>query len=95
MRYAAHRAAERPSTSSPPQLYPQPSSRENSHPQGPVLGGERKRVTLPFTNLKDSMELLADRDRGARQLVDPVVERMIATVHGSFLIEARQWISRV
>jgi class 3 adenylate cyclase len=43
---------------------------------------ERKRVTVLFADLKGSMELLADRDpEEARQLLDPVLERMMAAVH--------------
>jgi class 3 adenylate cyclase len=47
-----------------------------------ALEGERKRVTVLFADLKGSMELLADRDpEEARQLLDPVLERMMAAVH--------------
>jgi class 3 adenylate cyclase len=47
-----------------------------------VLEGERKQVTVLFADLKGSMELLADRDpEEARQLLDPVLERMMAAVH--------------
>ena len=46
-----------------------------------ALAGERKQVTV-FADLKGSMELLADRDpEEARQLLDPVLERMMAAVH--------------
>src|SRR5262249_20961899 len=39
-------------------------------------------VTVLFADLKGSMELLADRDpEEARQLLDPVLERMIEAVH--------------
>jgi class 3 adenylate cyclase len=39
-----------------------------------ALEGERKQVTVLFTDLKGSMELLADRDpEEARQLLDPVL----------------------
>jgi class 3 adenylate cyclase len=35
-----------------------------------------------FANLKGSMELLAERDpEEARQLLDPVLDRMMAAVH--------------
>ena len=48
----------------------------------PTLEGERKQVTVLFADLKGSMELLADRDpEEARQLLDPVLERMIEAVH--------------
>ena len=47
-----------------------------------VTEGERKQVTVLFADLKGSMELLADRDpEEARQLLDPVLERMMAAVH--------------
>jgi class 3 adenylate cyclase/tetratricopeptide (TPR) repeat protein len=46
------------------------------------LEGERKQVTVLFADLKASLELLADRDpEEARQILDSVVERMIAAVH--------------
>src|SRR5262245_35989136 len=47
-----------------------------------ALAGERKQVTVLFADLKGSMELLADRDpEEARQLLDPVLERLMAAVH--------------
>jgi Adenylate and Guanylate cyclase catalytic domain len=47
-----------------------------------VLEGERKQVTVLFADLKGSLELLADGDpEEARQLLDPVLERMMAAVH--------------
>jgi class 3 adenylate cyclase len=47
-----------------------------------ALEGERKQVTVLFADLKGSMELLADRDpEDARQLLDPVLEHMMAAVH--------------
>jgi class 3 adenylate cyclase len=47
-----------------------------------ALEGERKQVTVLFADLKGSMELLADRDpEEARQLLDPVLERMMHAVH--------------
>src|SRR6266446_4759906 len=47
-----------------------------------ALEGERKLVTVLFADLKGSMELLADRDpEEARQLLDPVLECMMAAVH--------------
>jgi len=48
-----------------------------------ALEGERKRVTVLFADLKSSMELLADRDpEDARAILDPVLELMMAAVHG-------------
>jgi class 3 adenylate cyclase len=47
-----------------------------------ALEGERKQVTVLFADLKGSMELLADRDPDeARQLLDPVLERMMDAVY--------------
>jgi class 3 adenylate cyclase len=48
-----------------------------------TLEGERKQVTVLFADLKGSLELiLADRDpEKARQLLDPVLERMMTAVH--------------
>jgi class 3 adenylate cyclase len=47
-----------------------------------ALEGERKQVTVLFADLKGSMELLADRDpEEACQLLDPVLEHMMAAVH--------------
>jgi len=47
-----------------------------------ALAGERKQVTVLFADLKGSMELLADRDpEEARALLDPVLERMMESVH--------------
>jgi class 3 adenylate cyclase len=46
-----------------------------------ALEGERKQVTVLFADVKGSMELLADRDpEEARQILDPVLERMMAAV---------------
>jgi class 3 adenylate cyclase/tetratricopeptide (TPR) repeat protein len=75
----------------PPRLaaQPQPPSRytpaylaEKILTSKSALEGERKQVTVLFADLKASMELLADRDpEEARQLLDPVLERMMAAVH--------------
>src|SRR5262249_38031182 len=47
-----------------------------------ALEGERKQITVLFADLKGSLELVADRDpEEARQLLDAVLERMIAAVH--------------
>jgi class 3 adenylate cyclase/tetratricopeptide (TPR) repeat protein len=47
-----------------------------------ALEGERKQVTVLFADLKGSMELLADRDpEEARNVLDPVLERMMEAVH--------------
>src|SRR3970040_1433317 len=47
-----------------------------------ALEGERKHVTVLFADLKGSMELLPDRDpEEPRNLLDPVLERMMEAVH--------------
>src|SRR5262245_23452826 len=47
-----------------------------------ALEGERKQVTILFADVKDSMELLANRDpEDARRILDPVIERMMEAVH--------------
>jgi class 3 adenylate cyclase/tetratricopeptide (TPR) repeat protein len=47
-----------------------------------AVEGERKQVTVLFADLKDSMELLADRDpEEARRILDPVLELMMGAVH--------------
>jgi class 3 adenylate cyclase/tetratricopeptide (TPR) repeat protein len=47
-----------------------------------TLEGERKQVTILFADIKDSTELIADRDpEEAQKLIDPVLERMIEAVH--------------
>jgi class 3 adenylate cyclase/tetratricopeptide (TPR) repeat protein len=47
-----------------------------------ALQGERKQVTVLFADMKGSMELVADRDpEEARQLLDPVLERMMEAIH--------------
>jgi len=47
-----------------------------------ALEGERKHVTVLFTDVKGSMELLADRDpEEARKIIDPVLAHMMEAVH--------------
>jgi class 3 adenylate cyclase/tetratricopeptide (TPR) repeat protein len=47
-----------------------------------AIEGERKQVTILFADVKGSLELLADRDpEEARQILDPVLERMMEAVH--------------
>jgi class 3 adenylate cyclase/tetratricopeptide (TPR) repeat protein len=73
----------------PPSAYPRPPLSdiprhvaENILISRRVVEGERKQVTVLFADLKGSMELLADRDpEEARQLLDPVLERMMEAVH--------------
>ncbi|HLF40728.1 MAG TPA: adenylate/guanylate cyclase domain-containing protein, partial [Acidimicrobiia bacterium] len=67
---------------------PSPAAYTPRHLAEKILGsrsaieGERKQVAVLFADLKGSMELLADRDpEEARQLLDPVLQRMIEAVH--------------
>ena len=65
-----------------PLTYTPPHLAEKILTSRSALEGERKQVTVLFADLKGSMELLADRDpEEARQLLDPVLERMMAAVH--------------
>jgi Adenylate and Guanylate cyclase catalytic domain len=66
----------------PPISYTPPYLAQKVLTSKAALEGERKQVTVLFADLKGSMELLADRDpEEARQLLDPVLERMMAGVH--------------
>jgi class 3 adenylate cyclase/tetratricopeptide (TPR) repeat protein len=72
----AHEPVRAPHTYTPPHLA------EKILTSKAALEGERKQVTVLFADLKSSMELLADRDpEEARQLLDPVLECMMAAVH--------------
>jgi class 3 adenylate cyclase len=81
--------ASRPASTRSLAAQPQPPSRytpaylaEKILTYKAALEGERKQVTVLFADLKGSMELLADRDpEEARQLLDPVLERMMAAMH--------------
>src|SRR5512132_1651384 len=65
-----------------PLTYTPPHRAEKILTSRAALEGERKQVTVLFADLKGSMELLAERDpEEARQLLDPVLERMMAAVH--------------
>jgi class 3 adenylate cyclase/tetratricopeptide (TPR) repeat protein len=65
-----------------PLTYTPPYLAEKIFTSRRALEGERKHVTVLFADLRGSMELLADRDpEEARQLLDPVLERMMAAVH--------------
>jgi class 3 adenylate cyclase len=66
----------------PPRAYTPSYLAEKILTSRSALEGERKQVTVLFADLKGSMELLADRDpEEARQLLDPVLERLMAAVH--------------
>jgi class 3 adenylate cyclase/tetratricopeptide (TPR) repeat protein len=65
-----------------PLIYTPPYLAEKILTTRTALEGERKQVTVLFADLKGSMELLADRDpEEARQLLDPVLERLMTAVH--------------
>src|SRR5215510_11078233 len=65
-----------------PHAYTPPHLAEKILTSRSVLAGERKLVTVLFADLKGSMELLAERDpEDARQLLDPVLTRMMEAVH--------------
>jgi class 3 adenylate cyclase len=67
---------------SSPQTYTPAHLAEKIRTSRSMLDGERKQVTVLFADLKGSLELLADRDpEEARQLLDPVLERMMTAVH--------------
>jgi hypothetical protein len=73
--------APRPQT---PQAYTPTHLAEKILTSRAALEGERKQVTVLFADLKSSMELLADRDHeDARQLLDPVLKRLMAAMHRS------------
>jgi len=75
-------AAASPVAFAPSQAYTPPYLAEKILTSRSVLEGERKQVTVLFADLKGSMELLADRDpEEARQILDPVLERLMAAVH--------------
>src|SRR5919198_395360 len=65
-----------------PLTYTPPHLAEKILTSRSALEGERKQVTVLFADLKGSMELLAERDpEEARQILDPVLERLMAAVH--------------
>ena len=75
-------AAPTPEQAQAPLTYTPPYLAEKILTSRSALEGERKQVTVLFADLKGSMELLADRDpEDARQLLDPVLERLMAAVH--------------
>jgi class 3 adenylate cyclase len=77
-----------PLTAAPSMASPSPTTYTPRHLAEKILTsktaleGERKQVTVLFADLKGSMELLADRDpEEARQLLEPILERMMEAVH--------------
>jgi class 3 adenylate cyclase len=64
-----------------PQVYTPPHLVDKIRTAKSALEGERKQVTVLFADLKGSMELLGERDpEEVRQLLDPVLERLMAAV---------------
>jgi len=79
---AASAAAPAGTPAPEPLAYTPPYLAEKILTSRAALEGERKQVTVLFADLKGSMELLAERDpEEARQLLDPVLEHMMAAVH--------------
>src|SRR5437870_1114636 len=79
---AASAAAPAPVQAQAPLAYTPQHLVEKILPSRSALAGERKQVSVLFADLKGSMELLADRaPEEARQLLDPVLERLMAAVH--------------
>jgi class 3 adenylate cyclase len=71
-----------PAQDQAPLAYTPPHLAEKILTSRAALEGERKQVTVLFADLKGSMELLAERDpEEARQLLAPVLDRMMAAVH--------------
>jgi class 3 adenylate cyclase/tetratricopeptide (TPR) repeat protein len=65
-----------------PQSYTPKHLAEKIRISKPALEGERKQVTVLFADLKNSMELLRDRDpEEAGRMLDPVLELMMEAVH--------------
>jgi hypothetical protein len=59
----------------------------------PALKGERKQVTVLFTDIKDSTELSRDLDpEAAQQLLDPVIHRMMAMAPQKCLLHLRKTV---
>ena len=79
---AVSRGAAGPARFASPGSYTPPHLAEKILTSKSALEGERKQVTVLFADIKDSMELVADRDpEEARKLLDPVLEHMMAAVH--------------
>jgi len=75
-------APPKPQRFGPPKVYTPKHLVEKILTSKAALEGERKQVTILFADLKGSLELLVDRDpEQARQLLDPVLERMMEAVH--------------
>ena len=71
-----------PSRYAAPQSYTPKHLAEKILTTKAALEGERKQVTVLFADLKDSLELLRDRDpEEARRILDPVLELMMEAVH--------------
>jgi class 3 adenylate cyclase/tetratricopeptide (TPR) repeat protein len=65
-----------------PLTYTPPHLTEKILASRAVLEGERKQVTILFSDLKDSTELIKDLDpEAAQQLLDPALHHMMEAVH--------------
>jgi class 3 adenylate cyclase/tetratricopeptide (TPR) repeat protein len=72
----------RPAPAAAPDAYTPPHLAARILTFRATLQGERKQVTVLLADLKGSLELLADRDpEEARQLLDPILDRMMEAVH--------------
>jgi class 3 adenylate cyclase/tetratricopeptide (TPR) repeat protein len=75
-------APPKPQRFGPPKVYTPKHLVEKILTSKAALEGERKQVTVLFADLKGSLELLSDRDpEQSRQLLDPILERMMEAVH--------------
>ena len=72
----------RPASFASPEVYTPKHLAERILTSKSAIEGERKQVTVLFADLKGSMELLSEKDpEDARQVLDPVLERMMEAVH--------------
>jgi class 3 adenylate cyclase/tetratricopeptide (TPR) repeat protein len=66
---------------SSPYFHPPSTLAKRVLTSGAALEGERKQVTVLFSDMKGSTEQVADRDpEDARRLLDPILERMMEAV---------------
>ena len=75
-------SAPAPDQSRAPLTYTPPHLAEKILTSRSALEGERKQVTVLFTDIKDSTELIKDLDpEAAQQLLDPALHAMMNAVH--------------
>src|SRR5262245_44899824 len=77
-----------PAVGDSPERFPSPQSYTPRHLAAKILTsrssaeGEPKQVTVPFADIKGSLEWMADRDpEDARRVLDPVLGIMMEAVH--------------